>query len=158
MGNIIKTIIVFAVVIAVVGMLGLVVMSGLARFDGVHEVPVPAHSFLAELADDADYSDAWRAEMEFSAFADINQVADAAFRKGKELKRSDKEVVFSGRSLGLRFEISYTLERTSNPPALIVSTVVHTESRLGTAYWTVARPVHRMLLPFMVNRMARTES
>jgi|GEM_PF-5641198 len=155
MRKIIRIVVVFFVMISVVGGVGLVVMSGAARFEGVHEVPIPPYSYLTQSADKPDYTDAWRAELRLKTFRSIDQVARAAFRRGRELYRSENEVVFVGTAPGIHYEVSYFLEQNSQPPALIVSTAVYLDSSMGRAYWTIGRPVHRLLVPFRVNRMAR---
>jgi hypothetical protein len=37
---------------------------------------------------------------------------------------------------------------------LTVCTVVHEEGRTGKVYLPLVKPIHRMLVPYMVNRMS----
>ncbi|MDH3197427.1 MAG: DUF2867 domain-containing protein [Candidatus Krumholzibacteria bacterium] len=153
MRTIFKIVVGAAIVVVVVGACGLVVMSYLARLDNVYEVPVPPGSLIAPTAASADYSDAWRGELRGS-YRDIEHVIENAFHKPVELQRDDREVLYEGAAPGLRYRISYILDRDSRPQAIVACTTVKILNRSGRIYWTLIRPVHRALIPYMLKRMA----
>jgi hypothetical protein len=142
-----------AIVVVVVGGAGLVVMSYLARVDNVYVVPIPPGSLIAPTAAKADYSDAWRGELRGS-YRDIDHLIDNAFHKPVELQRDDREVLYEGAAPGLHYRISYILDTDDRPHAIVVCTAVHVLNRTGRIYWTLVRPVHRALIPYMLKRMA----
>jgi hypothetical protein len=154
-GTLLKVVFGAAIVLGVTAFLGLFVMSSLARVNGVKEVAVPNASVLAGAAAKADYADAYRIGMEFCPFRHIDDVAANAFEKGSaELRRSETEVMYEGVAPGVRYNISYILDREATPMTLTVCTVVNGAGRTGPAYLTLVKPIHRMLVPYMVNRMS----
>jgi len=153
MGTIFKIVVSAAIVLFVVSALGLTVMSYLARMDNVYEVPVPPGSLIAPSAAKADYADAWRGELR-GTYRDVDHLIENAFHKPVELQRDDREVLYEGVAPGLRYRISYMLDTDDQPQAIVVCTAVHILSRTGRIYWTVIRPVHRALIPYMLKRMA----
>jgi hypothetical protein len=143
-------------VLAVTALLGLFVMSSLARIDGVKSVPIPSDSYISGHARRADYADAYRVEMEFSNYRHIGDVIDNAFEKGSgAIYRSDKEVCFEGVAPGLTYRTSYILEYDADPPALTVSTTVHYVKTKGEIYFFFVMPIHKMIVPYMLDRMSK---
>ena len=151
----IRTVITLLVVVVIFGFLGLFVLSGIAQTHGVVEVPASENFASVDIAN-ADYADAWRAELHYRSYRDIEQVSQRAFRKGKEIFRNDSEVVYQGTAPGLTYQISYQLDRGTSPHTIMVTTTVRYRNRLGHAYWFFVRPGHRMLTPFRVDQMAMT--
>jgi len=153
--TLVKVVFVAAVILGITAFAGLFVMSSLARINGVHEVPVPNASVLANEAARADYSDAYRIEMEFCPFRNIDDVAANAFERGSaELTRTDSEVMYEGVAPGVRYNISYILDRSADPPTLTVCTAARKEGKTGMVYLPLVKPIHRMLVPYLVNRMS----
>jgi len=145
------------IVIAIVGLIGVAVMGGLARSDGVENAEIPPDSYIFGYAGQADYADAYVAPMQFSAFGNIDAVAANAFERGDhEIHRSEREVTFEGTAPGVTYQISYILDLSASPATLTVCTAVHVENRRGRAYFTVVKPIHKMLLPYLVNRMSKS--
>jgi len=153
MRTLLKIVIGAGIVLVVVVGLGLTVMSYLARMDNVYEVPIPPESLIAPSADAANYADAWRGDLR-GFYRGIDHVVENAFHKPVEIQRSDREVLYEGAAPGLRYRISYILDTDSQPRGIIVCTTVNILSRTGRVYWTVVRPIHRALIPYMVKRMA----
>jgi hypothetical protein len=151
----IRTVITLLVVVLIFGFLGLFVLSGIAQTHGVVEVPA-AENFASVDVHNADYSDAWRAELEYRTYRDIDQVAQRAFRKGREIFRNESEVVYQGTSPGLTWQASYQFDRSTSPNTIMVTTTVRYHNRFGKLYWAFVKPVHRMLTPFRVDQMAMT--
>lgn len=144
------------VVLGATALLGLFVMSSLARIDGVKGVPVPAESYISGHASRADYADAYRVEMPFSNYRHIGDVIDNAFHKGSgAIYRTDREVCFEGVAPGLTYRTSYILEYDADPPALTVTHTVHYIKTKGEVFFFLAMPVHKMLVPYLLDRMAR---
>jgi hypothetical protein len=152
MGTFLKIVIGAAIVLVIVAALGLTVMSYLARMDNVYEVPVPPESLIAPSAAGADYADAWRGELRGS-YRDIEHVAANAFHTPVEIQRDDREVLYEGAAPGLRYRISYILDHESRPHGIVVCTTVNVLSRTGRVYWTLVRPIHRALVPYLLKRM-----
>ena len=138
-----------------IGFVGLFAMSGVATSHDVIRVPVPRDSYLAGNVQTADYADAYSAPMRFNSYGTIDQVAESAFHKGQEAHRDDHEVAYSGKAPGLDYHISYILDLGARPRTLTVATTVHFHGWIGRAYWFVARPIHRMFVPVMLDRMAQ---
>ena len=97
----IRTVITILVVVGLFSFLGLFVLAGIAQTHGVVEVPA-AENFASVDVANADYADAWRAELNFRTYRDIEQVSERAFRKGKQTFRNESEVVYQGTSPGKR--------------------------------------------------------
>lgn len=153
--TLVKVLVVAGVVLGLTAFFGLFVMSNLARIDGVAAAAIPNESYLSGSSQMCDYADAYRIPMEFNPFRNIDDVADNAFEKGRgEIHRTDKEVVYEGIAPGLRYDISYLLERRTQPSTLTVCTTVRCETRTGRIYLTLVKPIHKMLLPYMVKRMS----
>jgi hypothetical protein len=145
-----------AVVLAATALLGLFVMSSLARIDGVTPIPIPDGSYISSHVRNADYADSYRVEMQFSNYRHIGDVIDNAFAKGSgAIYRTEKEVCFEGVAPGLTYRVSYILEREATPPALTVSTTVHYIDTRGKIYFFLALPIHKMLVPYMLDRMSK---
>lgn len=153
--TLLKVFVVAGVVLGLTAFLGLFVMSSLARVDGVAAAAIPNESYLSGATEGADYADAYRVPMEFNPFGNIDDVAEHAFEKGKEeIHRTDDEVVYQGVAPGLRYDIAYLLERRTRPATLTVCTTVRCQTRTGRIYLTLVKPIHKMLLPYMVKRMS----
>lgn len=158
MGTLFKILAGVAVVVAIVALLGLGAMSTLARVDGVHEIPVPSTSLIAANAAAANYADAWRIDMPLDCFANVDAMAKNAFYTPVEIQRDATEVVYEGSAPGLHYEVSYILDRSTHPPAIEVCTAVHIDNREGRLYWAFVHPIHRMIVPYMLKRMANAAS
>jgi len=151
----VRTVITLFVVVLVFGFLGLFVLAGIAQTHGVVEVPA-VENFASVDINGANYADAWRAELSYRTYRDIEQVSNRAFRKGKEIFRNESEIVYQGTSPGLTWQASYQLDRGTSPHTIMVTTTVRYRNNLGRAYWFFVKPVHRMLTPFRVDQMAMT--
>jgi len=156
MRSIIKFVFLAGIVLAVTAVLGLFVMSSLARIDGVKTVAVPTDSYISGHIRNADYYDAYRIDMDYSNYANIGDVINNAFAKGNgAIYRTDKEVCFEGEAPGLIYRVSYILERDGEDSALTVSTTVHYRQPRGEWYFFFAMPIHKMVVPYMLDRMAK---
>jgi hypothetical protein len=122
---------------------------------GVRDLRLPRASLLATTMPEPDYLDSYHVGVRTNAFDDIGDLRAAAFEKGEEIARSRWEVVYAGTSPGLDYHISYILEGGLPATGLRVSTAVRYRNGIGRAYFTIIRPFHRRLTPFMVSRMAR---
>jgi len=156
LGTLFKVLIVTLIVVAITGFIGLVIMAGVAGTHGVKRVAIPENSYLAAAAQSADYADAYRIPMEFVFYRDIHGVIQNATIKGdNEVHRSETEVVYEGKAPGLRYQVSYVLDRSVDPPTLAMVTVVKiTDPGKGRYYWKAFRPIHRSLAPYMLDRLA----
>ena len=148
------------ILVAVLGVgaivfVGLFAMSGVATSHEIIRVPVPRDSYLSGNVRTADYADAYSAPMRFSSYRTIEEVAENAFHKGQEAHRDDHEVAYRGKAPGLDYHISYILDLGARPRTLTVATTVNFRGWVGRAYWFVTRPIHRMLVPVMLDRMAQ---
>lgn len=156
MGTVIKTILIAAVVMAVAGFIGLFVMSGVASSHGVRRIDLPPGCHAAAVAEKADYTDAYQSPMTYMAFKSIDEAAAATFAPGREVQRTETEVAYTGYRGGARYDISYVLDRSADPPTITVATAVRLPSRKSRVYWFVAGRVHRMLFPYLLDRMAHS--
>ncbi len=153
-GMLFKVVVGTLVVICITAGLGLVIMAGVAATHGVERVDVPSNSFLAGVAQNADYADAYRMKMEFVFYRDIHQVIENAEIKGDdEAHRSKHEVVYDGGAPGLRYQVAYLLDRGVSPPTLTMITTVDIREKKGEYFWMVVRPIHRCLAPYMLDRL-----
>lgn len=149
-----KALIAGLVVIAIAGFIGLFIMAGVAATHDVVRIPVPSGSHLAPLK--ADYADAYLAPLEYNTYRSIEGVTANAFRHGgKEIFRSENEVVYEGYRLGVRYFTSYRLDRTTSPNTLALITVVRIHEPKGKYAWRAFRPVHKRLAPYLLDRMAQ---
>lgn len=137
-------------------LLALLIVAGIASLEalrvvaarrGVSEIELPPESVIAARADGANYIDAYRAPTHPDATLDA-----ATFTMGREVARTESEIVWEGGAPGLRFLASYYLEEDA-PRHFTLSTVVFYESWLGHVYFFFVKPVHRRLVPFMVSTM-----
>jgi hypothetical protein len=151
----IRTVIALLIVALIFGFLALFVLAGIAQTHGVVEVPASENYASVDIVN-ADYADAWRADLVERTYKDIDQVGERAFRKGKQIFRNESEVVYQGAAPGLTWQVSYLLDRGTAPNTLMVTTTVRYHNRLGRAYWFLVKPVHRRLTPFRVDQMAMT--
>jgi hypothetical protein len=154
-GTFLKVVVVTLVVIAITALIGLIIMAGVAGTHGVERVDIPANSYLADSVSSADYADAYRIPMEFVAYREIHQVIqNAAFKGDDEVHRSETEVVYEGTAPGLRYHVAYILNREQVTPTLAMVTTVRILNREGRYFWTLVRPIHRCLAPYMLDRLA----
>jgi hypothetical protein len=155
LGTLFKALILTVIVLALTAFLGLVIMAGVAGTHGVKPIGIPKNSTLAPLAASWDYSDAYRAPMEYVSYREIHEIIDNVSIKGDgELYRSAREVVFGGTLPGIGYQVSYMLDRDSFPPAVQLVTVYQIRDRKGRLLWKLWRPVHRCLAPYMLDRLA----
>jgi len=138
-------------VVAFVAVLGLFVMAGVAS---VHGIPVPSTSFVASLQ--ADYSDAYRAPLEFNTYRDIAQLTEYISHNGeRESYRGDNEIIYEGRAPGIQYFVSYILDKTTVPQTLTMVTSVRLLNRRGRYFWTVFKPIYHRLAPYLVDRLVQ---
>jgi hypothetical protein len=155
--TIFKFVLIVGVVIVATALLGLFVMSSVARMHGVESVSIDDDTYISGYARDADYADAYRVKMDFNPFRSIDDVIDHAFEKGNgAVYRTDKEICYEGVAPGLTYRVSYILDLEAGPPTLTVCTTVHYADKTGPWYFGAVLPFHRMLVPFMVDRMSNT--
>lgn len=153
-GTILRALVVFIVVVAITGFLGLFIMAGVASTHDVVAVPVPPDSYVATMK--ADYTSAFRAPLTYNSYRDIEGVAQEAFRLGgKEVYRGEKEVVYEGTRAGIRYFTSYMLDRSASPHTLTMVTMIRLHGTNSGRLWRVLRPVHKRLAPYLLDRMAQ---
>jgi hypothetical protein len=129
-------------------------MAGVAGTHGVARIDVPSNSYLAGAAQSADYADAYRMPMEFVFYRDLHQVMQNAPIKGDgEVNRTEFEIVYAGTAPGVHFQVAYQLDRGVSPPTLAMITVVDIREKKGEYFWKLARPIHRCLAPYMLDRL-----
>jgi hypothetical protein len=151
-----KFLVIGGVVIVATALLGMFIMASVARMHGVESISVPNDTYISGYARRADYSDAHRVKMEFNPFRSIDDVIDHAWEKGSgAVYRTDKEVCYEGVAPGLTYRVSYMLDLEARPPTLTVSTTVHYVEQKGRWYFGAIMPFHKMLMPFMVDRMSK---
>ena len=154
LGTLFKIIVVLAIVIAITGGLGLVIMAGVAGTHDVKPIPVPKDSSIYTLSQEWDYGDAFRRPMEFGSFKDIKQLSENVPIKGDgEVHRTPKEVVYAGKLPGLSYQVAYRLDRDSYPPAVELVTAYRIKDKKGKYFWKVFRRIHRCLAPYMLDRL-----
>lgn len=71
------------------------------------------------------------------------------------LQISDNEVVLGEDDRHLDFRTSLLVVNQETGARLTVSTLVETKNSLGTAYFSIVKHFHRLIVPIMVERMAR---
>ena len=125
------------------------VLRRVAYHRGTASVELPAGSEIRAKAEGADYTDAYRTPLPEAA-----SIESFEFGLGREIARTEQEVVWEGAAPGLRYLASFHLS-TGSPPELTLSTVVFYESAIGRAYFFFVRPVHRRGVPFMLSRLGR---
>jgi hypothetical protein len=148
-----KFIVIGAIVLGLVSLVGLAAMTAVASSHDVEPTEFPEDAYIAGSRPSAKYADAYHGPMNYRVYRTIDEVIDKAFQKGLEVHRDENEVVYQGKAPGLVFHVSYILDRTTNPQTLTFVTTVSPHSRLGLVYWTVVRPLHRMIVPVMLDRM-----
>ena len=125
-----------------------------ATRQGVVSVPLPEGSEIAKRALESDYADAYRIPLDRPDISG-DTIASLTFQPGREIARTDNEVVFAGGAPGLRFLASYVLEPDEDAVQLTMSTAVFYESALGRLYFLPVGIGHRRLVPFALSRMAQ---
>jgi hypothetical protein len=125
----------------------------IAKHNGVSEVMLPHPSLLQGFENGADYADAYAFRLKPGV--NLGLVIDSAFAKFAEVKRSESEIVYTDTAPGLRFYVLYHLDAAVNPTTLTMATVVLYNSLEGKLYFTLIRPFHRSLTPFMLSRMLK---
>jgi hypothetical protein len=151
-----KFLVIGGVVIVAAALLGLFVMSSMARMHGVKSISIPSDYYISGHLRNADYADAYRVKMEFTPYRSIDDVIENAWEKGSgAIYRTDKEVCYEGVAPGLTYRVSYILDLEADPPTLTVCTTVHYVETKGQWYFAAVMPVHKMLMPFMVDRMSK---
>lgn len=158
MGTLVKTLVIGLIVLTIAGYIGLVVMAGVASSHGVRRVDLPPGSYAANIAEKADYADAYRAPMTYISFKSIEDVAANVFTSGKEVQRTSREVAISGSRGGARYDVSYVLDKSSDPPTITVATAIRLPDQRARIYWFFAQRVHRYMVPFQIDRMASSAS
>ena len=153
-GTFLRTIIVLALVVAIVGLIGLFIMAGVAGTHDVVSVPVPSDGYLASLKH--DYVDAYRAPLRFNTYRDIDRLSREAFRLGGvEVYRSEHEIVYEGYRAGIRYYLSYTLDWKTSPNTLTMVTLVRLHGTDAEYAWKAVKPIHKRLSPYLLDRMAQ---
>lgn len=133
---------------------GLLLIVGLAILitgpRGVEVAPLPASSWLAGLAREADYVDTFRTRVAPGEFPDVASLDAIAFQKGELVERNAREVVYRGNAPGLRFWVRYAVD--PDAPSVEMSTVVQYLDSKGRLYFAFVRPIHRIGVPWMFRR------
>jgi len=149
-------ILIAAIGLAAITFVGLFAMSSVATSHDIVRVPIPRASYLADASSVADYADAYTAPMRFSSYGTIEEVELEVFHKGRgEVHRSGIELVYAGKAPGVSYHIGYLLGVSDRPRTLTVSTTVEIHNWVGKVYWTLIAPMHRMVIPAMLDRMAQ---
>lgn len=143
----------FALPILVVA--SLVTLGAIGRARGVSRVPIPTASLIEPVAQDADYADSYSAVVSPALFPDTRTLDRFAFQRATIAGETADEIMYTGESPGLVYHISYLRRREGTATRLFVSTAVHYNNWRGRLYFTVVRPGHRQLGPFMVSVMIR---
>ncbi|MDH4037083.1 MAG: hypothetical protein OEX18_11580 [Candidatus Krumholzibacteria bacterium] len=153
-GTILRAFVAIAVIVAFAGLVGIFIMAGVASTHDVVPIPVPSTSYLASYQN--DYMDAYRAPLVYNTYRNIDRVAENAYHFGaREIYRDEDEVVFEGYRGGIRFFISYMLERKTNPNTLTVVSMARVHGRRSVYLWKLVRPIHKRLAPYLLDRMAQ---
>jgi hypothetical protein len=147
-----RALLVFLAIVLATGS-GLWGLRVIAEHNGVSEVMLPYPTILQGFENGADYADAYA--LRLKPGVNLGRVIDSAFAKFTELKRSENEIVYTDTAPGLRFYVLYHLDAAVNPTTLTMATIVHYDSLQGKLYFTLIRPFHRSLTPFMLSRMLR---
>jgi hypothetical protein len=154
LGTLFKVIIWGAIILAITGGLGLVIMAGIAGTHDVKPIPIPKTSSIYMLAQEWDYADAFRRPMEFGSYHDIKQMADNVPVKGDgEVHRTTKEVVYAGTLPGMSYQVAYMLDRDTFPPAIAMVTAYRIKDKKGKYFWMGFRKIHRCLAPYLLDRL-----
>lgn len=133
---------------------GLSSLAASARQRGVERVPVPRATLIAGTLVDADYADAYAVSVPPRLFRDAEALSQYAFQKTERAAQTENEVMYGGGSSSLTYHVSYLLtKRDASGATVTVSTTVRYENWRGRAYFTVVRPFHRVLTPYLVGRM-----
>lgn len=132
----------------------LTIVASLAGTRGVREVPPRRSALLDSVPGDASYRDAYEVPIPIGSFSRIEDLADAAFRKGVQVGRAEREVLYRGRFYGLRLYTDYAVVQSRRGPAIVVTSVFHLMSSADRVRFALLRPVHRRLMPFLVGRIA----
>jgi len=143
------------VLIALVFAVALLTLAAVARERGVRSVSIPKGSLIEKYAVDADYADAYASEISESLFPNREALDRSAFLRCTIAGATDEEIVYTGESPGLVYYLSYLRGHAGSSRNLIVSTVVRYENWKGRLYFAFVRPLHRVLVPFMVSAMVR---
>ena len=106
-------------------------------------------------AADADYSDSYVVTVPAGLFADTRALDRFAFQRSAVAGETADEILYEGGSSGLVYHISYLRRHEGSETKLYVSTTVHYRNWRGWLYFTLVRPGHRELTPFMVSVMIR---
>ncbi len=140
--------------VAIAVAFGLSSLAASARQRGVERVPVPQATLIAGTLVDADYADAYAVSVPARLFRDAAALSQYAFQKTERAAHTDDEVMYGGGSSNLTYHVSYLLTKRDGQRATVtVSTTVRYENWRGRAYFTVVKPFHRVLTPYMVGRM-----
>jgi len=154
MGSIFKAFFVALIVLAIAGGIGLVIMAGVAGTHDVKPIPIPRDCSIAVLAEQWDYSDAFRRPMEYGAYKNIHQVIENAPLKGDgEIHRNAKEVVYAGSWPGVNYQIAYILDRETHPYSVQLVTAYRFKGSKSKHLLKVYKPIHRCLAPFLLDRL-----
>ena len=153
-GTVLRAFVAAAVVIAIVGLIGVFIMAGVAGTHDVVPIPVPSASYLSNFK--YDYIDAYRAPLTNATYRDIERLSAETFRLGAvEIYRDEQEIVYEGFRGGIRYYISYLLDRNTGPNTLTMVTLVRIHSTRSEYFWKVARPIHKRLAPYLLDRITQ---
>lgn len=142
-------------VLALVLVASLATLGAIGRARGISRVPIPTASLIESSAQDADYADSYSAVVSPALFPDTRSLDRFAFQRSTIAEETADEIMYTGESPGLVYHISYLRRREGTEARLFVSTAVHYKNWRGRLYFTVVRPGHRRLSPFMVSVMIR---
>jgi hypothetical protein len=157
LGTIFRSFVVLVIVLAITGFVGLFIMAGVASTHDVVPIPVPSSSYLAALK--GDYTSAFRVPLTYNTYRDIAEVAEQAYRLGgREIHRGEHEVVYEAYRGGIRYFTAYLFDSATDPNTLTVVTLVRVHGTRAAWLWKLARPVHKRLSPYLLDRMAQAAS
>ncbi|MGH7503446.1 MAG: DUF2867 domain-containing protein [Longimicrobiales bacterium] len=149
-----KTLIIAGVVVLLI-VAGLLTLETVGRSRGVSRVAVPSSSMIEKLATDADYADSYMWTVPAALFPDTRALDRFAFQRSAVAGETSDEIMYMGGSSGHVYHISYLRRREDAETKLHVSTTVHYKNWSGWLYFTMVRPGHRRLTPYMVSVMIR---
>ena len=153
-GTFFRSLAVLVLVVAIVGLIGLFIMAGVAGTHDVVRIPVPSDGYLSTMKH--DFVDAYRAPLRFSTYRDVDRLSREAFRLGGvEVYRSEHEIVYEGYRAGIRYYLSYTLDWTTSPNTLTMVTLVRVHGTNAEYAWKAVKPIHKRLSPYLLDRMAQ---
>jgi len=151
-----KRLVLLALLLGGLGVVTLTIVSSLAGIRGVQEVAPPATTLLDAVYPGAAYRDAYQVAIPRGSFTQLDELQEAAFRKGALVGRRGTELLYRQRLFGLQLHTDYQVVRTAAGPTILVTTVVHLQGGLDGIRLAIFRPIHRRLMPTLVGRIVNS--